>query len=569
MIESLASLLALLVSVGAWSAEPVALLGRPGLPGRFQLLADGAIRSGEAGPVLTEWIAPEDSLARPEAAPSPSLSWLAPGVRVVKSEQSAGGLRLTTLSGADGEGPEGRQSLWLFRALRLAAEDGRPRRARLCIAIGRSGLALRDESALLDGEEVQLVVSQEPEAVQDAGAQTVLAFDLAVPAKGAVDLLVAAPAQPVPYRLRDVPDVRNLNPDFRLGEIVSAWEGRALPERLSVGSTRVTEAFHAAVGALLLDPPRLDDPALATSLSALARAGVAPQLPRLVETLVAGQAADGRFAGVTDLAVQADLTTALADCALFSEAPERWAPTLWRPVARSAALLEATQPRTPRFALALRRAGELAALAGDSARAEAFLALPPGEPAGPPASLFEARAAALWSAPESPDPWLSAYVAMHSSDAEQRQRGWEAAEALLGAQPLPGVTFADGHEDLRVAAAIVFLVGDAVARAEPANLQLLPAVPASWADGGALVQLDGFPSGFGPVSLTATSAEDGAVTLALPETPRLAPQVLLSPPLGASCSGLRANGKLLPRETFEGGPPWPLGPKTGSVVLLP
>jgi len=576
------------VATWARAAEPIAPLGRPDLTGRFLLLSDGSVRAGQDGPRLTEWLQTDGAEARPSDAPPATLAWLAPGARVVEAETTAGLLRMTVRSGADGHGPLGRQSLWLFRAIRIASEAGGPRRARLWVGLQRGGLALRDDLALLDGEDVCLVVSRKPDEVRAAEAETTLAFDLSLPKEGPADLLLAQPAAPMPYRLRDVPDVRNLNPDFRLGDIVAEWEARVLPHRLLLGNAPLTEAFHAATGALLLDAPAPDNPlAVALSLSALARAGLAPQLPRVIETLVAHQAEDGHFAGLADLGSHADRTTALADCALFSDAPERWAQLLWRPLARAAAPLAAASPTADgaRVALALSRVADVARLVGEPGRAEELAALAGARGAQaadtPPRSLFEARAQALRLAaaglrpPEAPDTpsleetLLSAYVVMQAGEAAARQRAWQAVEEGLEAQPLPGPPLQGGRNDVGAAAALVFLIADSAARAEADAVHVLPALPAGWARDGELARLTGFPSGLGPVRLSAMQAIDGAVTLSLPGTPDAAQRLRVSPPLGTEVSGLRINGKPAPPELISGGPPWSIDPSVASVVMLP
>jgi len=573
----------------ARSAEPLAVLGQPGLAGRFDVLADGSVRTAPDGPVLSEWLVTEAPGGGARTPPSVTLSWLAPGARVVESVRTVDDVRLTTLSGADGHGPVGKQSLWLFRSVRLGAKGGERRTVRLFVSVSHGGLALRDDLALVDGEDVLLVVSRRPDEVQEAGGETILAFDLTLAAKGSAGLLLAAPAAPARYRFQDVPDVRDLDPDFCLGGIVDNWEGRVLPDRLTLGSARVTEAFHAAAGSLLLGPPAANDPqAVALALCALARAGHGPQLSRALETLVAGQGEDGRFAGAADLGLQADLATAVADYAMYSDAPERWAHLVWRPVSRSAQVLETSQPPpedAPRVALALSRAADVASAVGEGARADELRtrvqALLEAEPGSAPVSLFGVRAEALrLLATGAEPPRLDdaapleellpvAYLTVLAGDAEARLRAWEMVQERLEAQPLPGVQMAGETEDARVAAALIFLVADSTVRTEAGAVHVLPALPADWAGEGVLARLTDFPSGLGPIRLDATVAKDGAVTLSLPKTPKLAQRLLVSPPLGAECTGLRANGRPVPPETFGAGPPWSLDPSIWSVVLLP
>ncbi len=578
-----------LASACAHGADPVALLGEPGLPGRFQVLADGSVRAGASGSILAEWLATGGEAGRPDSPAAPQFSWLAPGACVVRSVRTEGDVELTTVSGADGHGRLGEQALWLFRSVRLSSGGPAKREVRLCVTLSGGGLSLRDDCALLAGEEVRLVVSRKPDEVREAEGQTVLAFDVVLAPKGSASLFLAAPAEPTPYRLRDVPDVRNLDPDLRLRTIADDWQGQVLPDRLTVGDARTTEAFHAAVGSLLLDPPPPDDlQAVASALSALARAGHAPRMHRALEALVAGQAEDGRFAGVTETGLQADLTAALADCALYSEAPERWARVLWRPISRSAEVLERGEVAAAcaaRVVLALSRAADVADVVGDEARAEALRtrvkALPVAAPDAPPASTFEARGRALQCLAGGAQPptvdrkaalgelLLTAGVAVLAADPKARQRAWDAAEAGLEAQALPGVWMSGETEDATGAAALIWLVADSALRMEGGGIHCLPALPTDWGDGGPLVRLEDFPSGLGPVRLEATVSEESGVTLSVPKLPKLAQRLLVSPPLGAEVGGLRANGKPLSPEAFAAGPPWSLNPSTWSVALLP
>jgi hypothetical protein len=578
--------LACLAAAPGRSAEPLTVLGQPGLPGRCYLLADGAARVGPDGPVLSEWLAPGPDLTGPSSPAPPHFSWLAPGARVVQCVRAEGDVELTTLTGAGGHGPTGRQALWLFRSMRVTMGDPPQPPPRLCVAISGVGLSLRDDLALLDGENLRLLVSRKPAEVREVDRETVLAFDLTPPAQS--DLLVAMPVAPTAYRLRDVPDVRNLKPDFLFGDLVADWQQRVLPDRFSVGAPRVTEAFHAAVGSLLLAPPGEDPPALALSLSALARAGLAPQMHHAFEALIAGQGDDGRFAGVTDPGLHADLTTALADCALYSDAPARWARVLWRPISRAAVWLEQAdvpEGAAPRAALALDRAADVAGVVGEAERADALRtrarALPMPDVEVPAASGFEVRGRALQllAGDKQPAPLPGnadlgsllpeAYLAMLAGDEKSRERAWDALQAALDAQPLPGVCLSGDTEDSRLAALLVHLIADAVVRTEAGAVHVLPALPAAWGDGGPLVRLADFPCGLGPLRLEATRTAGGGVTLSLPNVPKLAQRLLVSPPLGAEVSGLRANGKPLPAEPFAAGPPWSLDPSIWSVALLP
>jgi len=562
-------------------AEPVVVLAQPGLAGRFIFLRDGSVRVGADGPVLS------DALGTPADA---ALNWFEPGVRVVKSVREADEVELMVLSDAAGHGQAGEQSLWLFRSLRLTNRGKVKRAATLHVTLSHGGLALKDDVALVDGDDVLLLVSRKPNEVRAASeGETTAAFDFVLPPKGTSDLLVAMPAQPMVYRTRGLPDVRNLNPEFQLGGVAEWWASRVLPDRLTLGSDLVTSAFHAAVGSLLIETARLDDlSALAVSLSALARAGHGPQVSQAVEALVAGQRDDGSFAGATDAGLQADLTTALADCALFSEAPERWTSVLWKPISRSAGALAKAEPPGAvgrRVALALQRAGDVASALGQAARAGELqtragaLLAAGGASTPPPGSTFEVRAQALaLHAAGAQPPSVSgeapfsellagAHLAVLSGDVAARQRAWEAVVARLAAQPLPGVQMVGSHEDTHTAAQLVFLVADSVARAEGDAVHLLPAVPESWRAEGRLVQLADYPSGLGPIRLEVLSADVGSTTLSIKGMPKLVRRVLVSPPLGMSVEGVRANGKPMPREAFEAGPPWALDRAVWSVGL--
>jgi hypothetical protein len=580
-----ASLTAIALLVSGWAhgqgAEPVAVLGQPGLAGRFLMLRDGSVRVGSDGPVLSEALEQPGDVA---------VSWLEPGVRVAKSVREAGGVELTTLSGAAGHGQVGKESLWLFRSVHLTNRGKAKRAATLQVTLSRGGLALRDDVALLDGDNVLLLVSREPNEVRAGGAgETLAAFDFALPPRGTGDLLLAVPAQPTAYPAHDLPDVRNADPGFELGKVTEWWQNRVLPDRFALGSELVTDAFHAAVDTLLIEPPAADDLAgLATALSALSRAGHGPEVSQAVEALVAGQREDGGFAGVTDIGLQADLTTALADCALFSEAPERWTSLLWRPISRSADALAKPEPPpalAARVALALQRAGDVADALGETDRAEELhkgtevLLAGSREPTSPPTSVFEARAQALVIGLRTAQPpslgeqapltdlLAAAYVAVLSGDAPARQRAWEAVVAQLAAQPLPGVRMDGSREDTHVAAQLIFLAADSVARADGGQLHLLPALPEAWRAEGRLALLDGFPSGLGPLRVDLRSADAGTTTLSVDKVPKLAQQVLVSPPLGMNVEGVRANGKPMPREAFEAGPPWALDRSVRSVAF--
>jgi hypothetical protein len=578
-------------AAGAQSPGPVAVLAQPGLSGRFLALADGSVRVGAEGYTIAEGLQGEKG--GDGSAAGVALSWLEPGVRVMKSMRVEHEWELATLSGAGAYGAVGEEGLWLLRTVRLTNQSKEKRQARLVVTVSRGEAVLKDDVALLEGDHVLLLLSRKPGEVLPAGngAETALAYDLSLPGKGTDELLFAAPAAPTLYGSRGLPDPANLDAERELGRIAEWWRSRVLPSRLSLSNERVTEAFHAAVGSLLIEPPPEGDrDAAAVSLSALSRAGHGPERSRFVEELIAGQRDDGSFTGAGARGVQADLTTALADCALYSEAPDRWAHVLWRPIARSASALETAGPAAPdagRVALALDRAADVVSAVGDASRAEELrsraraLAADGGAPTGPAASLFGARARALVLRLQNAQPpavtegtaatelLVGAYAAVMAGDTQQRRRAWDAVEAWLAAQPLPGVVMEGAQEDPGLAAQLILLIADSVARAEGEATHLLPALPLSWSKEGTLARLADFPTGSGALSLEVTAKQEGTVTLRIPKTPKLAQRLLVSPPLGLQVGSVRANGKAATTEVFEAGPPWALSTSVSTIVLSP
>jgi len=340
-----------------------------------------------------------------------------------------------------------------------------------------------------------------------------------------------------------------------------------LPDTLSLGSRLVTEAYHAAVGSLLIEGPGTDNPAAwAPVIAALARARHGPSISRRVEALLAGQQEDGRFAGAEDNGLQADLTAALADYALYSDDPDRWTRILWRPIARSAGLLESTDvggPSARRVAPALERAAEVASEVGETARAEELRsrvqALSGAEPAAVPiAAPSDASMSELLTA---------AHAAVLTGTPEDKQRAWQAVQARLASQPLPGVLMSGDSEDAIAAAQLVALIADSVLRSEGDAVHLFPALPAGWVEEGTIARLDSFPSGLGPVKLEAAVEQDGSVSVSIPKAAKLAKRLRVSPPLGTAAGRLRANGKPAPPGVFEAGPPWTLDGEIWSLVL--
>jgi hypothetical protein len=321
-----------------------------------------------------------------------------------------------------------------------------------------------------------------------------------------------------------------------LDQIADAWRTRVVPETLTLGSRLVTQAYHAAVGTLLLCRPQPGDAAaLAEWVAALSRCRQGPAASKAVEELLVGQQADGWFSGVTSPGVQADLVRALAEHALYADDPERWARVLWRPLSRAVAALDPAVAVEPQVTSALRRAGDVADLIGETERAS------------------EWRERAGTGLPDVPP-------------------DWEATETRLAQAPLPGVVMSGDNEDWRAAAALVSLVAGSLVRSDGGAVHLFPSLPARWLDAGLLVKLADLPSGRGPVSLEARNESGrpgGEVAVTGLRLPQAAKGLRLSPPAGMAVGGVRANGRALTGEALAAGPPWNLGVKTGSLSLTP
>lgn len=568
---------------------PVALLAEPGFDRGFLMLADGSVRVSPDGPIVSEAVSINVGLEPHAEAPAAALSWYAPGSRVIRALRTGPGWEVETLSGAAGYGPPGRQSLWLLRRVRLANRSPRKADLRLMVTISRVRAALRDDVALVSADGVVALVSRPPTQLRQGESETVAAFDFQLGKSGVASLLLAVPNHPAPYEPTNMPDIRSQDPDSELDAISESWESRVLPNRLRLGSTCLTDTFHAAVGTLLLSRPASQQWALtASTLSALARVGRGTVMAREVEALVTGQDQGGRFSGVTDPRLQADLTTALADYALYSDPPERWTALLWRPIARAAGFLENTtnDPRTaPHIALALTRSADVAAAIESQPHAEQWRSRAHTLLVGctlddSARTIFEVRSRALFyqavGTHPPPIPYGASlehtlgagYLNVLAGDRQASQQAWESVTKRLMEQPLPGVPVADATEDTHCAAVIVFLVADSIARGQAGDLHLLSAAPIQWVTEGEGLHLLEFPSGLGSLRLDATTHREGSVSISMPKGPGLADRLLVWPPLGITTRAVRANGKALSPDTFAAGPPWVFNTSVWSMVLL-
>ena len=581
-----ALLTGLLLLAGGASAEPVAVLGRPGIQPHFIVYEDASFGIGDR--VLQTWLAEPGALEPAEAEPR-RLSWGERATRTVRAASRAGDIELTTLSGvALGAYPE--HTPWLYQSIRLTNSAGAPRPARVCVELTAKAqdadLALRNSRAVMSGNQVQLAVPRDAAATEFTDSRALLAYDFQLDAGASAELLLAMPATPMAHEPRRLPDVTNLNPRATLADIERWWWQRLSPDTVKLGNETLDLAYQAAVASLILRPPGRDAsaPDLAAAISSLARAGHVSDAAAHVETLIRSQQADGAFPRATELHEQAQLTTAVAECALYAESPGRWAQILRKPIDLAASyLLAAETPPTAAadVALALRAAADVAQrlkqpgrAAELRAHAAALLtdAAPPGA-----TSPLSARARALSGKPLAPadasDPLASlhtAHLALLSGDGAAQLTAWDTVENLLEAAPLPGVRVAANTEETRFAAALVGLMADALVRRDGAVLHPAPALPAAWADEGPVCVLQSYPSGLGDLTYRLTAPDSqGRVTLSIGELPTSAERLRLTPALGPEFAAIRVRGKALSPEDLAAGPPWEVDAKAGKIIFLP
>ncbi len=582
------------------TTEPVCVLGWPGVADRFVLFADGSGQSTTTRARVSGSIdlATDRGL---DGGSAPTLSWMAPGTRVVRTARDFDGLELVSLTAADLYGRPA-PSLWLFRAMTITNSRPEARSCRLTVRVAwgedQHDLALRRESILTDSGRVVVAASRKAANLEVAAdsREALLTFDLDVPREAPVEFLIAAPAVPEVYDEADAPDVSRLQPSELIDRIAARWRQKVLPETLTVGSPLVTQAFHAAVSSLILFPPGEEAPATeaAAWMSGLAGARQGSAASEFVESLVTKQRSGAGLAAPGDVIGQADLTTALADYARHADDPGRMCRLLWATVSAAAADLSARAAGTAnagtrvRAGLALREAANVADVIGQGAeagawrqQAEAFLAEADASQAAVHlADPFSSRAyaAVVAAQPAAAIPSVAeaelsaagrlarAHVALLAGTREGRLLAWQVVEDTLRAHPLPGVFTHDGTEDILAAAQLIALVSDAICQSGAGELHLFPALPIGWAHDGLLLELARFPSGIGPLDLEASSRR-AQVTVEPLALPKSAADIGVHPPLGVETVEVGVNGRRLKGEAFQGGPPWKLDPKTRKVVM--
>lgn len=586
----------------AADAKPACLLGWPGVSESFVLFSDGSVQVGRAGMTVSESIDPgreRSTGGRSEA--TPTLSWMAPGTRVVRASRDVDGLEFVSLTAADLYGRPA-PSLWLFRTLTITNSGREARASRLTIRVscgdGQHDPALRRGSILTDGGRVLLVSSRKASGLEvdaDSGGAR-LTFDLEAPRETPAELLIAVPSAPGVYEEADAPDVSNLQPSGVIEGIASHWRQVVVPDTLTVGSALVTEAFHAAVSGLILCPPGEEASATeaAAWMSGLARARQGAVASEFVESLVGKQNRSEGLTTPADVVGQADLTTALADYARHADDPGRMCRLLWGTVSGAAGDLSTRAAGTAnagtrlRACLALQEAAGVADMVGQEAQAaawrrEAMSQRPERDAnraAGDVADLFGSRAYAAALDAEITGPTAlsaeaesglteclaRAHVALLAGTQEDRLLAWQRVEDRLQAQPLPGAFIQDGSEDTLAAAQLIALVCDGICQSGAGELRLFPALPVEWARDGLLVQLTRFPSGVGPLDLEASSRKARATVEPL-ELPKNVTNVALHALLGVETLEVGLDGRRLTEAAFRGGPPWRLDPKAHKIVM--
>jgi len=445
-------------------------------------------------------------------------------------------------------------------------------------------LALRNSRAVVSGNHVQLAVPRDAAATEFTASRALLAYDFQLEAGASAELLLAMPAEPMAHEPHRLPDVTNLDPHAMLRDIERWWWQRVSPDTVRLGNETIDLAYQAAVASLIICPPGQDASDLAAAISSLARAGHVADAAAHVEVLIRSQQPDGAFPRAADLREQAQLTTAVAECALYADSPGRWAQILRKPIDLAASYLIAAETPSAAaadVALALQAAADVAQRLEQPdraselrARAATLLtdAVPPGA-TGPLTARARALAGGPLASADAADPLASlhaAHLALLSDDAAAMLTAWDTVESLLEALPLPGVRMAVDAEDARFAAALVGLMADALVRRDGATLHPAPALPAAWGDDGPVCALQSYPSGVGDLTYQLAAPDNqGRVTLSIGELPTSAERLRLTPPLGLQFAGVRVRGKALKPEDLAAGPPWEVDAKAGKIIFLP
>ncbi|MGQ9729667.1 MAG: hypothetical protein ACUVX8_00205 [Candidatus Zipacnadales bacterium] len=585
-------------SMGACSEAPalLAVLGEPGRKGRFLVLEDGGVRVETSRAIITEWLAQPGTweALQPDTL---ELGWQTPGARTISAKRRWGDVTLTATYGVGLWGSQAALTPWLFRLIRVSGTGKETVMERVCVSFiteRAEEFSVRDDGTLVKGDEVHVVCSRQPDEVQSSEQVIVLAFDLQSTKGQSADLLLAVAGVPQPYGSLDVPNVRHLDASYELDRITHQWEERVGPELLVLGKRRVTEAFHAAVSTLLMEAPLAQEDQVATVLSALSRVRQGPAVQGLVRKILEDETLDKSPFGK----MEADRVTALADCALYADDPERWCALLWGPLERKLSGLGSGALRNSHSAhwgLALRRASDVALMLGREARAQelrsqaARLLAAAKSPPTVETDLFSARATVAAAAkPVEPrrdnsvderaynkaytlELLAKAYVELASDDAALRRNAWQTIEAILAAQPLPGVVIGAGNEDPNFAALLVWCIAEALVGSDNNRIRLLSALPAAWRDEKPMVHLQRFPTGVGPIDLEIVwerGPHADRIEMSITNVPRRATALDLYPLLGWRTHSLRTNRRQLSAQELAAGPPWHLERSVWSVTIF-